>query len=62
MIAVGFAVQSLADGCIQLVLGVLITMAGSLFALRGISSRLGADHRVVKMALRLPGGRVACGL
>ncbi len=62
MIGVGFVAQLLTGGFFKLALGALITSAGCLFSLRGISSRLGANHRIVKLALKFPGGRIACGL
>ena len=62
MLGLGFAVQMLTFEWIAVALGTLITAGGCIFSLRGISSRLGADHRIVKLALMLPGGRLACGL
>ncbi len=62
MIGVGFVMQLLTGGFVELALGGFITAAGCLFSLRGVSSRLGANHRIVKMVLRFPGGRLACGL
>jgi len=62
MISIGFASQLFTSGWLEFVLGVVITFLGSLFSLRGITSRLGAEHRIVKMALKFPGGRFACGL
>lgn len=61
-IAAGFAAQRLVDGWVELALGAVITAGGCLFSLRGISARLGAGHRIVRMATRFPGGRLACGL
>ena len=52
----------LTGGIVKLVLGVVVTAAGCLFSLRGVASRLGAHHPIVKLALKLPGGRLACGL
>lgn len=62
VIGVGFATQALTNGLVELALGVFITTAGCVFSLRGITSRLGATHRIVQMAMRFPGGRLACGL
>jgi PST family polysaccharide transporter len=62
LIGVGFAAQMLTGGIVKLVLGVVVTAAGCLFSLRGVASRLGAHHPIVKLALKLPGGRLACGL
>ena len=62
LISMGFAAQMLTKGLVEFALGSLLTIAASLFSLRGISSRLGASHRVVQMALKFPGGRLICGL
>ena len=62
IIGIGFAAQALTNGLVEFFLGVLITVLGSLFSLRGISSRLGTEHRVVKIVIKLPGGRTVCGL
>lgn len=42
--------------------GLILTLAAMVFSLRGISSRLGTEHRMVQMACRLPGGRFLCGI
>ena len=58
----GFAVQALAGGVIGVGLGAVITLATCVVSLRGISSRLGDGHRIVKLAIRFPGGRLVCGV
>ena len=40
-----------------LVLGFGVTAASALYCIRGLSSRLGEDHRLVRLALKLPFGR-----
>jgi PST family polysaccharide transporter len=62
MVGVAFIVLKLTDGLFELALGTLITGAACLISLRGISLRLGENHRIVKMFLKFPGGRFACGL
>lgn len=62
LILIGLAAQLFTEGMVALFLGSLVTACACLFSLRGITSRLGAEHRLVQMALRLPGGRLACGL
>ena len=42
--------------------GTFITIAGCIVSLRGIASRLGHNHRIVKAVCNLPGGRAICGL
>lgn len=61
LVTIGFGAQALTDGVVELALGATATAATCLISLRGISSRLGASHRIVKMALKFPGGRLACG-
>jgi PST family polysaccharide transporter len=62
MFGAAFVAQNLTNGLLKLALGALITGAACLVSLRGISSRLGENHRIVKMVLKFPGGRLACGL
>jgi PST family polysaccharide transporter len=62
LVACGFAMQALADGLIEVALGAIVTAVTCVISLRGISSRLGGDHRFVKLAVRLPGGRLVCGV
>lgn len=62
MISAAFVVQELTSGLFKLALGALITGAAGLISLRGISARLGEHHRMVKMALKIPGARFVCGL
>ena len=61
LISVGFAAQWFTKGLVELAIGGLLTIAAALFSLRGIAVRLGANHRVIQMALKFPGGRFACG-
>jgi PST family polysaccharide transporter len=42
--------------------GLILTLTATVFSLRGISSRLGTEHRMVQMACRFPGGRYLCGV
>jgi PST family polysaccharide transporter len=62
MIGAAFVAQKLTNGLFKLALGALITGAACLVSLRGISLRLGENHRIVKMALKFPGARLVCGL
>lgn len=61
LVGAGFATQILTRGILELVLGGLLTAVASVISMRGILSRLGSSHRIVKMALKFPGGRLACG-
>lgn len=62
MIGAAFLAQKLTNDFFKLILGTVITGMTCLISLRGISSRLGETHRIVKMVLKFPGGRLACGL
>jgi hypothetical protein len=62
IIGAGLAVQGAFDGLAEVALGTFVTLIGCLVSLRGISSRLGANHRWVKLAAKFPGGSAACGL
>jgi PST family polysaccharide transporter len=42
-------------------IGTAVTAIGCLISMRGIASRLGQQHRIIKALCRLPGGRIACG-
>jgi antigen flippase len=42
--------------------GVALTLVSGLFCVRGLTSRLGGGHKVVKFLLKMPGGRFVCGL
>lgn len=43
-----------------LIIGTLLAAIASLFSMRGIVLRLGSDHRVVRLACRIPGIRRLC--
>lgn len=58
----GFAVQRWIPRWPGLALGGGLAAASAVLSLRGIASRLGAEHRLVKLACRLPGGKFACGI
>lgn len=62
IVSVGFAAQMITHGLLQLALGATLVAIGSLISLRGISSRLGANHRLVQMAMKFPGGRFFSGI
>ncbi len=62
LILAGFSVQEWTSGISRYIIGVLLTAAASLFSLRGIATRLGAGHRIVRMACKLPFGRILCGV
>lgn len=42
--------------------GIAITFVASVLSLRGLVTRIGADHRIVRRACQVPGMRWACGL
>jgi PST family polysaccharide transporter len=44
------------------VFGGVATMVASVLCLRGLVQRIGPDHRIMRLARRVPGMRLACGL
>lgn len=62
MVGTAFVAQLLTNDMLKLGLGAFITAFACLVSLRGISFRLGEHHRIVRMALKFPGARLACGL
>jgi PST family polysaccharide transporter len=44
------------------VFGLVITFLASIYCLRGLVERIGSEHRIVQMSLRVPGLPWACGL
>ena len=58
-----FAVQKWIPGELGLAAGALLTLASALFSLRGITSRLGPEHRISRFVTALPVvGRLLTGL
>ena len=62
LIGVSFALQNWAAGLTGYLLSVFILSAGCFFSIRGISSRLGVEHRIIRIILKFPGGRFVCGI
>lgn len=60
LIVAGFAVQKWIPGYYGLAAGALLTTVACVLSLRGITTRLGGDHRIVQMACKIPGVRFAC--
>jgi len=54
---VSFSVQRWLPYHCSLAIGVLITLAGVYFSLRGIVQRVGDEHRAVRFIRSLPGGK-----
>jgi hypothetical protein len=46
----------------ELVIALMLTGGSCILSLRGISSRVGPNHRIIRVAVKVPGGRLACGL
>lgn len=61
-IILGFGALQLTSQIWRFGIGAVVTGAACLISLRGVSSRLGEHHRLVKIALKFPGGRFACGI
>lgn len=62
LIIAGFSVQEWFPGPSRYMMGGLLTAAATVYTLRGIAIRLGAGHRIVRTACKLPFGRMICGL
>ena len=62
LVLTGFAVQKWIAGISGVALGSILTVSAGMLSLRGVASRLGSEHRIVQMACRIPGGRLACGI
>jgi len=62
LVVAGFIAQEFLQGAIALAVGFAITVFASLFSLRGVAARLGHEHRAIKLALRIPGMRLVCGV
>jgi len=62
LVAIGFATQRWIPGIIGLATGSVVTVVSCLFTLRGVASRLGPEHSIVKYVCRIPWGRLACGI
>jgi len=62
LVAGGFFFQHWLPGMIGLTIGGILTAVSCIFSLRGIACRLGGQHRLVRLACRLPGGRCFCGI
>lgn len=62
LVLVSFAVQRWAPDVVALIAGAALTSTAAFVSVRGIASRLGAHHRLVRFVCRLPGGSVLCGV
>lgn len=61
LVVTEFCVQRWILGLLGLAVGGILFAISGIFSLRGIASRLGEAHRLVKLACRIPGGRKVCG-
>jgi PST family polysaccharide transporter len=62
MVITGFLANAFLPTTYGAIIGTLVTMASAIFCLRSLASRLGLNHRLVKMICRLPLGRLVCGV
>ena len=53
----GFGIRFAAAGWTGILAGGAVTLAGSILSIRGLSARLGADHRLVRVFCGMPGGK-----
>ena len=62
LVLVGFGVKRFPGDMIPLGIGAILTVIGCIISLRGIASRLGPGHRLIRMVCKLPGARIAFGI
>lgn len=62
IVATAFLVGRLLPLWPATIFGVVATVSASIFCLRELIKRIGPQHRIVRMACRVPGMRIACGL
>lgn len=62
IILVSFAAQKWAPGISGYICGGILTLITGIFSLRSMASLLGAEHRLVRLACKLPGGEILCGI
>ena len=60
LILMAMVIQEIPNTVIAMCAGTFITIAGCVVSLRGIASRLGREHRIVKLICSLPGGKMVC--
>ena len=62
LVVAGLGVQQLPGNIMPLSLGTILVGIACAASLRGLTMRLGQDHRVVQILCRVPGGRFICGI
>lgn len=62
MVVLGFGVRLLVPGPAGIATGGVVTLAGAGLSLRGLGSRLGTNHLLVRMICRVPGGKWAANI
>jgi antigen flippase len=59
-VGMAFIFAKIAQGWVAGLLGGVLTVGAFLYTARGLARRLGESHRLVRMALMVPGGRWLC--
>ncbi len=62
LIASGFLTQKLLPQNAAYAIGGILTLTSAVYSMRGISARLGAEHRIVRLIRTIPGGNIFCGM
>jgi antigen flippase len=62
VVALGFVANRMLEPVAALSVGLLLTVMSALLSARGLAARLGKAHKLVRMMLALPGGRLIAGL
>jgi hypothetical protein len=60
-VAAGFAANRLLPPAAAVLCGAALAVAGSVFCLRGLAARVGAEHKLVRLISSIPGGRLLFG-
>lgn len=61
LILMAMVIQEIPNTVIAMCSGTFITIAGCVVSLRGIASRLGREHRIIKVVCGFPCGCLVCG-
>ena len=62
LIAAALGTRQIPNLITRLSVGTILAAIGCLVSLRGITSRLGEEHRIIQLAMKIPGGKFAIGI
>lgn len=61
LILIAMAIQEIPNAAVAICAGTFVSAVGCVVSLRGIASRLGREHRIIKAVCSLPCGCLVCG-